>query len=292
MRIAHATDIHWFRPPFGRPSAKRMLGSLNLYLRGRKSHFDEAVQSALVAKLVALEPDVALITGDLTATALPEEFDAARQALDPLLRQVPTFVIPGNHDVYTQGAMRAQRIRDRFAAYMGLDEHGLGHFSAPGVTVIGLDPNRAHLLASGVVPDAQLAALPAALEAAPADDFVILALHYPVLSRRGEVYDGWEHGLRNSAELIEVLRGSSRRPDLIVHGHKHHGFQVDLDLGDAVVPIYNPGSSGYAYIPDEDRAACFNVYDVRDGALHGVERYRYGADGFAPEEGGAYASGR
>lgn len=295
MRIAHATDIHWMETPAASQllSAKRFLGTLNLHLRGRAHHFDRAVQSALVQTIVDQEPDVVLITGDLTAMALPSEFETARRELDPILSRFPTFIIPGNHDVYTGGAARDKRIQELFSTWMGLDEHGLGHLQLPGLTVVGLDPNRPHpVLSSGLVPADQLAALPAALAAAPEDDFLVLALHYPVLSRKGAVYDGFEHGLRNASELIDVLRGSPRKPDIIIHGHKHHGFTVDLDLGDVSVPIHNPGSSGYAHLPKTDRAGCFNIYETEGNTLRSVERFRFLGEGFAPETGGAYASGR
>ena len=76
MRIAHATDIHWFVPPTPRQLGfKRVLGTANLYLRGRRHHFDRGAQRALVAHLRRVEADLILITGDLTAQALPAEFE-------------------------------------------------------------------------------------------------------------------------------------------------------------------------------------------------------------------------
>lgn len=42
------------------------------------------------------KPDLVLVTGDITHSGLPEEFEQAVQLLNNL--QVPYFVIPGNHD--------------------------------------------------------------------------------------------------------------------------------------------------------------------------------------------------
>lgn len=292
-RIAHATDIHWHeRPSLNRLSPKRMLGGANLYLRGRVNHFDRRVQSSLVQAMIDARPDVALFTGDLTAEALPTEFALAHTALAPLFAAVPSFVQNGNHDVYTFGAARARRIENRFGPWMHLRPSGLGVMTRPGVHVVGLDPTRPHALASGRVPRAQLDALHDALAEAPPDAFVVLAQHYPILDRTGAVYDGLGHGLLNARELIEVLRTAPRKPDLIVHGHIHHGFTVPLDLGDVSVPICNPGSGGYAHMPSRSRAACFNVYVVDGPKLIAVERYRHGPNGFEPEAGGAYATGR
>jgi 3',5'-cyclic AMP phosphodiesterase CpdA len=297
VRVAHATDIHWFVPPrAGQMTVKRLLGSANLYLRGRRHDFDEGVQSALVDHLVDLEPDLVIVTGDLTAQATPEEFDKARQALAPVLDTLETFVIPGNHDVYTPGALRERRIERYFGPWMGLDDSPIGRRDLGPVTVLGLDPNRPTLVtASGVVPEEQLVALDEALrDPALASRFVILALHYPILDRRGEVYDGANHGLRNARELIALLDRAPTRPAIILCGHKHHGFRSDLELSDgAVIPVVNCGSSGYAFQPDHQRAAAMCVYEIDDdGRLASVERFLYDGGGFAPEPGGPFATGR
>jgi 3',5'-cyclic AMP phosphodiesterase CpdA len=295
MRIAHATDIHWFVPPNLSDlwSFKRSLGIANLYLRGRKDHFPEKVQADLVARIAELAPDMVVITGDLTATALRAEFAKARAALEPLLSTFPTLVIPGNHDVYTRGAQGERRIRKFFEPWMHL-VGPLGRLDLDDLTVLGLDPNRANLVvASGELPREQLDALATQLaDPALRDRSVLLAIHYPLLDRNGQIYDRAEHGLTNARELVAVLDRAPKRPLAILHGHEHHGFRVPLPLADgSSIPIFNCGSSGYAYRPDRRRAAAFNVYTVAEGGIV-VDRYLYGPDGFAPEPGGAYATGR
>lgn len=293
MKVLHATDIHWLcPPPWSRLLGKRLLGSANLYLRGRSHHFDVQVQDALVDEMLRHRSDLTLVTGDLTAQALQEEFTLARTKLDGVLRAGPTFIQAGNHDVYTAGAAREDRIADTFGPWLHRTPDGLARVDLPGLTVIGLDPSRPHPTASGLVPDVQLRALPAALAATDPDHAVILALHYPVLDRRGGLYDGWDHGLRNAAALVEVLRHAARKPTLIAHGHQHHGYTVPLDLGDVTVPIFDAGSSGYAHDPVRDRSACYNVYHLEGPRLVSVERYRHDGVRFAPEAGGAYATGR
>ena len=108
----------------------------------------------------------------------------------------------------------------------------------------------------------------------------------------GDVYDNGRHGLTNARDLIEVLRAAPKRPIAVVHGHEHHGFRVDLALDELKVPIFDPGSGGYAHMPERRRAACMNLYEIDARGVLRVERYMYGADGFLPEAGGAYATGR
>ena len=123
LRIAHATDIHWFvRPRLSRLPGKRLLGSANLYLGRRRHHFDRDVQDALIAHMLALEPDAVVITGDLTAQALPEEFALAREQLQPVLDRFPTLVQNGNHDVYTGGSARDRRLAEHFGPWLHVPE--------------------------------------------------------------------------------------------------------------------------------------------------------------------------
>jgi 3',5'-cyclic AMP phosphodiesterase CpdA len=293
VRLVHATDIHWVsRPSLADLAPKRALGAANLFLAGRHARFDPAAQRALGPALRALEPDLVLLTGDLTALALDSEFEAARQDLAPVLDGIPAMVIPGNHDAYTVGAVRADTMRRVFGAWMHPTD-GIARLDVGPITVLGLDPCRPTLLsATGVVPDAQLAALASALrDPGLADRTVILAIHYPLVDRHGALYDNRRHGLLNAGALVAVLRDAPRRPDLVAHGHIHRGFRGRLSLGDAEIPTFDPGTGGYACDPVKRHTAAFNVYEVRDGRLADVQRWLWDGAAFAPEIGGAYGTG-
>lgn len=294
MRIAHATDIHWMVPPnLNDLSFKRFLGTANLYIRGRRHRFTQESQDALMNSLLECEADLLIVTGDLTAQALDGEFALAKQGLTPLLSTIPTFIVPGNHDVYTQRTERERTCEKWFGQWMHLEPSGLGYAEFDQVAIVGIDPNRPTVLAAtGRVPQTQLDALPEMLARVPDSKLLIIAIHYPVVDRHGGIYNGSGHGLLNVEDLLSVFKASSRKPDVLLHGHEHHGYTRTVDLDGHQLTIFNPGSSGYAYQPEKDRAGCFNVYTVEDGTLESVERYRLGPDGFVPEEGGAYASGR
>lgn len=296
MRIAHATDIHWFAPPrIDEMTWKRCLGSANLFLLGRKDQFSRDVQQQLVAHIQDLQPDVVLITGDLTAQALDAEFAMARDDLAPLLENRPCFLIPGNHDVYTRHAYESHAMEQWFGDWMGLGERGLGRLDVDELTLVGLDPNRPLALgSSGVVPTEQLEALADLLaDPAVAGRSIGLAIHYPPIDRRGERYDGPRHGLRNASALIDVLDAAPKRPAFIACGHVHHGFVAPLKLSDGhEIPVCNAGTSGQAYRPDQRRAAAMVVYDVLDNEVVGYDRYLHDGTGFSPEPGGSWSTGR
>jgi hypothetical protein len=54
----------------------------------------------------------------------------------------------------------------------------------------------------------------------------------------------------------------------------------------------NPGASGYAFLPERDRTAHLNVYEVDARGIHDVRRLRFDGTRFNPEPGGAYSTGR
>lgn len=290
MRVAHVTDIHVQVPPeLSECFNKRFLGAANLYVAGRKSHFTRAVQERLVLDVAALQPDVIACTGDLTALATKAEFESAHELLAPLFGSVPTVLIPGNHDTYTPQAERERFIEERFGQWTGDGDwprlHRVGD-----VAFVCVDVCRATgLVSSGSAPADQLQRLDAMLAELEAS-FVFLMLHYPLRDRRGEPYGPWTRNIENAAAIEEILGRHAARIGAILHGHEHHGFKTELP-SEPPVPILNPGSSGYADIPEKGRRAHFCVYTVSDGTLNDIERFAYDGQRFMPESGGAWASG-
>ncbi len=279
VRLAHATDIHWFAPPgLGDFSFKRIFGTVNLYAGGRRDDFDAVVQAQLVDHLRSIEPDVVLITGDLTAQALIPEFAKARAALQPLLDEVPTLILPGNHDVYAPDAVAEGRFHAAFGPWAG--GRPLARLDHGPLTVLGLDPCRPTLLtAAGKIPAAQHEALRATLDDPALDDrVVVLGLHYPPVDRRGAPYVKPSHGLLDAPELIAELGQARKRPALICCGHVHHGYKVDLVLADGTaIPVSNCGTSGHAWQPERGRYAACAAYDLDETGI--VDWHFYAHDG-------------
>jgi 3',5'-cyclic AMP phosphodiesterase CpdA len=289
MKIAHITDIHVQAPPrLSEMTGKRLLGTANLYLLGRKSKFSLAAQEAAVASVVAAEPDVVVFTGDLTAQALDAEFSAARELLDPILSRFPAVMIPGNHDTYVREATPGDRMRDLFGQWMGAGTPAL--IEHDDVAFVTLETCRCHPLSSGVTPPEQLADA-ARLIAEAGDKFTFLCIHYPLVGRRGEPYGPATRALSNG-EAVREWVAQTAGIDAIVHGHEHHGFRTDLPGPSGPVTVLNPGASGYAFLPDQDRTSHLCFYTVEDGLLQHVDRLRFDGEAFHPEPGGAWASGR
>jgi len=269
-------------------SGKRLLGTANLYLLGRKSKFSPAVQEAAVSAVVAAEPDVVVFTGDLTAQALDAEFSAARELLDPILSRFPTIMIPGNHDTYVRESTPGDRMRDLFGEWMGsgMPSAEVHH----GVRFVRLETCRCHPLSSGWTPTEQLDAAKELLHSSEAE-YTFLCIHYPLLDRNGMPYGPATRALANAESVREFIR-TTPGIDAIVHGHEHHGFRTQIDGPNGPVEILNPGSSGYAHLPEKNRTAHLCFYTVEGGELRAIERLTYDGDSFAPEPGGPFATGR
>ena len=58
---------------------------------------DRALLSPLARRVLALRPDLVVVSGDLTQRAKSAEFRDARRFLDTL--PAPLLVVPGNHDI-------------------------------------------------------------------------------------------------------------------------------------------------------------------------------------------------
>lgn len=293
MRIAHLTDVHVHRPL--RPTQlfnKRLLGAVNLHVLGRHDHFTRASQEALVQSVSSAAPDAILCSGDLTAVSTPQEYEAAHALLGELFASCPTALVGGNHDTYTRSAWKGRHLERLFGRWMGEGEWPRVHLLGEEVGCIAIDSAIAAWHSGGRCGAAQLQQV----ERAFADPrlegrALFVLLHYPLRGRRGEAYGPRTRALLDARELEQALLPHAARIDAIVHGHEHHGFRTELELGGVRVPILDPGAGGYAHLPERGRTAHWCLYHVEGGALQSVERFCFDGQGFVPEAGGAWASG-
>ena len=270
------------------------MGSVNLFILGRHSKFSRTVQEALAEAVAAAKPDALVFTGDATAQATDEEFETFKKLYGPLFSLQPTAAIPGNHDTYTHRSYRERSIEEYLGDWTGRGNWPRLHFLGDKVACVAIDSCRAHFLSSGKVDRDQLSRLDQMLgSSALSGRDVFVLIHYPLRGRHGEPYGPSGRPLSNAREVEAILLGHSDRITAILHGHEHHGYRTQLSDGSRRIPILNPGSSGYAWTPDKDRTAHFNVYTLHEGRL-AVERYRFDGEkgAFLPEPGGAYSTGR
>jgi 3',5'-cyclic AMP phosphodiesterase CpdA len=236
LRIIHLSDVHVWRYDFNpfHLLSKRAVGMAGLVIRRARKFRLERLHE-VVDRIQTLGANHLLITGDLTTTALPAEFLAARSALAPLLEDSERVtILPGNHDRYTRTSVRNRQFEHWFGAFAPAGGYPwlrpLDHETA----ILGLDPTRAHISATGLLPSDQLARAKALLDDPsnrPPPRRLIVACHYPLSAPAEYGKDLHSKRMKNAAEVGAWLAGVG--PHLYCCGHVHAAW--------AFVPREVPG---------------------------------------------------
>ncbi len=195
---------------------------------------------AAVENLVPdLEPDVTVITGDLTLRARHGEFQAARLFVRELERTAPVFVIPGNHDVqwwwrpFIPFASQAKYAKYRrhfgpkLTPTIDLTEAFIAAAqTAHGVAWSSLTPRLRDLAVKGHLPKKEARRVKALFAQARPEQTRVLVLHHNVL--RGQLSErmGLAHWKRAQRRIVDT------GAEVVLCGHDH---QEDTDVFDGVV---------------------------------------------------------
>lgn len=254
---------------------KRALGYLSWRRKRRFEHRRE-VLDALARDLDMDKLAQLLVTGDLTHVGLPAEFREGKAWLEQLGSPQHVALVPGNHD-----ACVAAPHADTFALwqdYMASDDTAIDTFPSlrerGDIAFIGLSTAcpTPPLMASGTAGAAQLARLPALLDAArDKNQFRVVYLHHCPLP--GE--EKWRKRLTDAPEVSELLRAHGAELVLHGHGHRAHRHTLETRDGDAVV-IAVPSASALGLHGAD--VASYNRYAVTRtdaGWQLGIEVRRY-----------------
>lgn len=238
MRLIHLSDLHFWRydlRPLGLLN-KRLLGMAAL-AAGRARRFQLGRWQEVLDRVVGLRPDHVLITGDLTTTALEGEFEDARAALAPLLVDPErATIVPGNHDRYTGESARRRRFERHFRPWMGGDEFPWLKWIDDETPILGLDPTRAHLSATGRLPAEQLRRAKALLPPRRSGyRRLIVACHYPLDAPAELAGELRRKRLVNAGEVAEWLR--TLGPPILCCGHVHAAWARESSLVPGQVSI-------------------------------------------------------
>jgi 3',5'-cyclic AMP phosphodiesterase CpdA len=287
MRIAHFSDLHVLAldgVPTHRFLNKRFTGWVNL--RVKRGHIHRPAHVRAVAReITRAKVDHVVITGDLTNLALEQEFLAVRTLLEEHLGLAPSQIsaVPGNHDLYTRGAMRDQRFTKYFHDYVASDlpelcaDIPLGRFPFVKLrgpcAIIGLSSAvpRPPIMASGYLGKAQLAALerilvhPEVQKRTP-----VILLHHPIHNPNSKV-ETFMKGLEDADALIAKLSGLHR--GLLLHGHLH--IRRQCTLGTPLGELLSVGATSASLDHEhEHKMAGFNLYEFDDaGKLGAIEAH-------------------
>ncbi|MGP8063354.1 MAG: metallophosphoesterase family protein [Acidimicrobiales bacterium] len=141
------------------------------------AHVEDLAES-LLTDVAAQEPDLVVVSGDLTQRARPNQFEHARAFLDRL--PGPVLTVVGNHDLPLLNVPR------RFLSQTRRYEHYISPdldpvVAVPGLVAVGLDTMPVWRWKAGHVSPRQAGIVRDAFGNAPVDAWRILVTHHPVL---------------------------------------------------------------------------------------------------------------
>jgi 3',5'-cyclic-AMP phosphodiesterase len=158
----------------------------------------------VVDELNELQPDIVVVTGDLTDMGFRQEFKLAHRLIEGI-NCANTVVLLGNHDARNVGD-------EHFADLFGRRNYEMAH---GGVRVLGLDSSEPDL-DSGRIGRERYRWLEECF-ATELDEFKVVAMHHHLVPvpgtgrERNVVYD--------AGDLLRVLANNG--VDLVLCGHKH-----------------------------------------------------------------------
>lgn len=173
----------------------------------------EPVVRAVLRLVDALQPDLVVLTGDITQRARRSQFTAARRFVQALQR--PVLAVPGNHDIPLFNVMA--RWLNPYGGY----RRALGPVlepvvDIPGLLAIGVNSTRPSRRKNGEVDAGQIERVAQRLHKANADCLRIVLLHHPVRA----AVESDQRNLLIGRELA-IPAWIDAGVDLILGGHIH-----------------------------------------------------------------------
>lgn len=223
--IAHLSDLH--------------VGAIN--------HMEKTLMDA-ISNINELNPDLVVVTGDLTENGYYLEFLKAREYLD--LIEDPLMVVPGNHDARHVGDETFEEIFHDRKSTLSNDTSDL--------TVIGLDSSEPDL-DYGKVGRYQQIWMENELEKAQnINQYKIIALHHhiipvPKTGRERNV-------LADAGDILHSLTDKS--VDMVISGHKHvpHVWRLENTV------FVTAGTVSSLKLRGKDTNS-FNTYKIEEDVL-------------------------
>lgn len=220
------------------------------------------VVQALTALAHSQQPDVVVLSGDITQRARPAQFQAARALTDRL--GAPVLAIPGNHDIPLFDLWtRLRRPYARYTAAFGVDLEPVHR--SPDLLVVCVNTTRAWRHKNGEVSTPQIERVAGLLAGADAAQLRVVVVHQPVAVTRTQDLPNLLRG-RDAA----LQRWAAAGADLVMGGHIHLPYVMALQAGASPPALVRPMWAVQAGTAVSSR--------VRDGVPNSVNLLRWGGD--------------
>ena len=227
-----------------------------------KTDFNEEIFIQAVSEINALQPDMIILTGDITDNGYYTQYEVSTKVLATF--DAPLFAIPGNHDARNLGYQTFEEIIGERSWKLTLGDD---------IVVIGLDSSSADV-SSGSIGREQHMWLEHQLDRCVIDEkFSIVCLHHHVISIP---QTGRERNvLTDAGDVLKTL--TTHEVDLVFCGHKH--VPNIWKINDTI--IVNAGSLCSNKLRGKNKNS-YNVYNITDDEIEiylnivGGERLLFG----------------
>lgn len=167
---------------------------------------------AFLTDLVELEPEIIIISGDLTQRATHDQYELAKEFLQKLSPS-KVLVVPGNHDIPLYSPL--SRLLHPFKLYKQFITPKLGcNFSNKEINILGVNSATPYKIKDGVLNNHTLSLIKNHFSGADRT-FNLLFFHHNI-----NYFSGMHHPLANSEELINYLIESPIH--MVCTGHLHY----------------------------------------------------------------------
>ena len=192
-----------------------------------------------IAETNELEPDVVVISGDLTSHGFKPEYELAKQYIDTIKCE-SLVVIPGNHDSRNVGYVHFEEMFGERNSVLRLDD----------ITIVAVDSTEPDL-DNGQIGRGRYRWI--AEQFAEPAELRIFVLHHHLLPVPGT---GRERNIVNDAgDALEALQHAG--VDLVLCGHKHVPYAWRLED----LFVVNAGTVSSSRLRGNGRP-CYNVIEV------------------------------
>ena len=249
-----------------------------------------AVCEAVLQRAATLEPEMIVVSGDLTQRAKRQEFEAAARFLARLPR-APQLIVPGNHDIplfrvwerlWSPRALYREIIHPQTSREMVLPSAS----GAVGAVIVGIDSTHPYgAIKGGRVGSGELRRCAEAFSAAAPEDWRVVVLHHHLIP--APTFARTRPMLRAQRTLEHL---TEMKVDLVLAGHLHRAYvgnSLDVYAGEqresGIVVVQCGTSTSRRGRGLEREANSMNLIEIDDDQVDVSHFMFFGDDaGFVP----------
>ena len=206
-----------------------------------------------------LDPEILVVTGDLTHRGRPAELERAREVLQSL--GLPLLAVPGNHDIPYVFPTRFTQTRAAWERVFGTAQPV---YTSERLAIVGMNSVRPWRQQGGALEAAQLAGVAPKLEAAQAGALRTVALHHHLAAPPWRA--AHKRPVRKRDLVLQTF--ASAGVELVLSGHVHQSavaerreFEVVEDDQRRSIVLATAAGFGRPRPERRGEALGFNLYE-------------------------------